>query len=65
MLQTDDIISNPLQIINGAITLPDKPGLGVELDLQKLEEFKKCDVRESVFYDDISDETMPRIGQIM
>jgi len=62
MLQTDDIISNPLQIINGAITLPDKPGLGVELDLQKLEEFKKCDVRESVFYDDISDETMPRIG---
>ena len=65
MLQTDDIIGEPLQIVDGAITLPEKPGLGVELDYQKLEEFKKCDVRESVFYDDISDEEMPRIGRIM
>jgi L-alanine-DL-glutamate epimerase-like enolase superfamily enzyme len=65
MLQTDDILTNPLQIANGAISLSDKPGLGVELDLHKLEDFKKCDVRESVFYDNISDETMPRIGQII
>ena len=65
MLQSDDIITKPLQIKNGAISIPQGAGLGVELDLQKLEEFKKCEVRESVFFDNISDEEMPRIGQIM
>ena len=65
MLQSDDIITKPLQIINGATALPTGPGLGVELDLQKMDEFEKCDVRESVFFDDISDEEMPRIGQII
>ena len=65
MLQSDDIITHPLQIVNGAIPIPEGAGLGVALDLQKLEEFKKCEVRESVFFDDIDDEDMPRIGQIM
>ena len=65
MLQSDDIISKPLQIINGAIEVPHGPGLGVKLDRQKLEDFGKTDIRESVFFDDINDEEMPRIGQIM
>jgi L-alanine-DL-glutamate epimerase-like enolase superfamily enzyme len=65
MLQSDDIITEPLKIIKGSIKLPQGPGLGVELDMQKLEEFKKCEVRESVFFDNIDDEEMPRIGQIM
>lgn len=65
MLQSDDIITKPLQIVNGAIAVPQGAGLGVELDMQKLDEFEKCDVRESVFFDDIDDEEMPRIGQII
>lgn len=65
MLQTDDIITEPLQIIKGKITLSDKPGLGVSLDEVKLEKFKKCDVRESVFFDNIEDEQMPLIGQLI
>jgi len=65
MLQSDDIITQPLQIVNGAIAVPQGAGLGVELDLQKLDEFEKCEVRESVFFDDVDDEEMPRIGQIM
>ena len=65
MLQSDDIITKPLKIVNGAVTLSETPGLGVELDTQKLKEFERCDVRESVFFDNIDDEEMPRIGQIM
>ena len=65
MLQSDDIITQPLQIVNGAISIPEGAGLGVALDLQKLDEFKKCEVRESVFFDDVDDEEMPWIGQIM
>jgi len=65
MLQADDIITKPLKIVNGAIALPEGPGLGVELDPQKLDEFEKYDIRESVFFDNIDDEEMPRIGQIL
>lgn len=65
MLQSDDILTNPLKIVNGKIALPDKPGLGVELDHAKLEQFEKCDVRESVFFDNIEDGQMPLIGQIL
>lgn len=65
MLQSDDILTKPLEIVKGQITLPDKPGLGVDLNMVKLEQFKKCDVRESVFFDDISDSQMPLIGQIL
>ena len=65
MLQSDDILTQPLKIVNGATALPTGPGLGVELDPQKMDEFEKCDVRESVFFDDIDDEEMPRIGQII
>jgi L-alanine-DL-glutamate epimerase-like enolase superfamily enzyme len=65
MLQSDDILTQPLIISNGEMKLNDKPGYGIEVDEQKLDQFSKCDVRESVFYDSIDDESMPRIGQII
>jgi len=65
MLQSDDILTKPLEIVNGSIALPQGPGLGVELDPVKLSEFEKYDVRESVFFDNIGDEQMPMIGQII
>ena len=65
MLQSDDVITRPLQIVNGGIALPQGPGLGIALDPQKLDEFKRCDLRESVFFDNIDDDQMPRIGQIL
>ena len=43
--------TQPLQIVNGQVALSDKPGLGIELNREKLDAFKRCDVRESVFFD--------------
>ena len=65
MLQSDDILTEPLQIINGHVKMTAGPGLGVALDPEKLERFEKCDVRESVFFDNIEDEQMPLIGQLL
>lgn len=65
MLQTDDILTEPLQIISGKIRITDKPGLGVALNYKKLKQFEKCDVRESVFFDHIEDQQMPLIGQLI
>ena len=65
MLQSDDIITRPLKIVNGAIALPEDPGLGIEIDTEKLDNFEKCNVRESVFFDNVNDKQMPRIGQLL
>ncbi|MDR2569127.1 MAG: mandelate racemase/muconate lactonizing enzyme family protein [Oscillospiraceae bacterium] len=65
MLQDGDIIKKPLEIIDGKIALPSGAGIGVEIDEQKIDEFMKVDVRESVFFDDIENEEMPLIGQIL
>jgi L-alanine-DL-glutamate epimerase-like enolase superfamily enzyme len=65
MLQDGDIIKKPLEIVDGKIALPGGAGIGIELDEQKIEEFTKVDVRESVFFDDIENEEMPLIGQIL
>jgi L-alanine-DL-glutamate epimerase-like enolase superfamily enzyme len=65
MLQTDDILSEPLVLADGKITLPAGSGLGITLDQEKLEMFGKVDVRESVFFDDIESGPMPLIGQIL
>ena len=35
----DDIITEPFTIENGAMTVPDAPGLGVEVDADKLDEY--------------------------
>jgi len=65
MLQSDDVLTKPLELKNGKITLSESPGLGVSLDPEKLEQFKRCEVRESVFFDNIEDESMPLIGQVL
>jgi len=65
MLQSGDVLKEPLKIVNGKITVPVGAGLGVELDAERLEEMKRTDVRESVFFDNIDDENMPLIGQVI
>jgi muconate cycloisomerase len=37
---TDDIVTEPFEYKNGHLTVPDKPGLGVELDPKKLERYR-------------------------
>lgn len=39
--QTDDIITKPLQWHNGSVTLPTGPGLGVEIDPEKLDKYHR------------------------
>jgi glucarate dehydratase len=34
--QYEDIVTEPLRFANGAITVPDKPGLGIELNREML-----------------------------
>jgi hypothetical protein len=58
-------LKKPLEIKGGMIAVPNGPGLGVELDPEKLEELTKTDVRESVFFDSVEDENMPLIGQVL
>jgi len=65
MLQSGDVLMEPLEFQNGALKLSDKPGLGLELDMEKLEQMSRKDVRESVFFDNIEDESMPQVGQIL
>lgn len=40
-LLTDDVITEPFRFRNGAVDLPNKPGLGVELDRNKLDKYSK------------------------
>ena len=65
MLQSGDVLTEPLRIVNGKIALPEGPGLGVALDPAKIAEMEKTDVRESVFFDNVEDENMPLIGQVI
>lgn len=41
LLLTDDIVTKKLTYKNGTLQLPDAPGLGVELDVDKLEKYKR------------------------
>jgi glucarate dehydratase len=46
--QTDDVITEPHSFSNGAITVPDAPGLGVTLDREKLAELHQRWLRSDV-----------------
>jgi len=37
---TDDIITEPFEYANGALKIPDRPGLGIELDSKKVEKYR-------------------------
>lgn len=36
----DDIVADPFELVDGAVRVPDKPGLGVELDDEKVERYR-------------------------
>ncbi|MBP1989435.1 mandelate racemase/muconate lactonizing enzyme family protein [Paenibacillus eucommiae] len=62
---TGDILSNPLEFKQAKIAVPDKPGFGIDLDLNKLAKYSKDLVREMVFYDKEDSGFQPRTGQIL
>lgn len=62
---TDDILQHPLKCKQSEIALPDQPGLGIELDMAKVQRYGKSMVREMVFYDKNDPNFQPRIGQIL
>lgn len=37
---TDDIITEPFEYVNGSLKIPDRPGLGVELDPKKISKYR-------------------------
>jgi L-alanine-DL-glutamate epimerase-like enolase superfamily enzyme len=37
----DHLLRDPIQVQNGMLVLPDKPGLGAELDEDKIKHFQK------------------------
>jgi L-alanine-DL-glutamate epimerase-like enolase superfamily enzyme len=37
----DDVAKNPIKVLNGHIITPDDPGLGIEVDIEKLEKYKR------------------------
>jgi len=63
-LQSEDVLTQPLDMSDGLLAVPRSPGLGVELDRAAMDRLANNQVRESVFYDDIQGEA-PRVGQIL
>jgi muconate cycloisomerase len=41
LLQTEEILAEPLAYGNFALTVPTGPGLGVELDMDKIDRFRR------------------------
>ena len=41
IFREDDLIVEPIRIENGAAIVPDKPGLGIELDREALERYRE------------------------
>ena len=37
---TDDVITEPFEYRKGALTVPDRPGLGVDLDPKKIRKYR-------------------------
>jgi L-alanine-DL-glutamate epimerase-like enolase superfamily enzyme len=63
-LQLNDVLVDPVEIVNGKIGLPRDPGLGVALDPESMAHLASLELRESPFYDDIKGEA-PSVGQIL
>jgi L-alanine-DL-glutamate epimerase-like enolase superfamily enzyme len=63
-LQELDVLTAPLEMSNGVISVSDAPGLGVDVDREAVDRLTNIQVRESVFFDDIQGEA-PRVGQIV
>lgn len=41
LLLTDDIVKNPIEFKNNSLVMPEGVGLGIELDLNKIEKYKR------------------------
>ena len=39
---TDDIVKNPIPVVNGHIITPDGPGLGIEVDESKIDQYRRA-----------------------
>jgi L-Ala-D/L-Glu epimerase len=63
-LQADDVLTAPLELEDGALSVPHEPGLGVTLDPLRVEHLAGLELRESPFYDDIKGDA-PSVGQIL
>lgn len=63
-LQADDVITRPFVFDGPYLTLPDGPGLGVELDHEKLDRYSRYEARETVFGDADDPRWIPRIGTL-
>lgn len=63
-LQLEDVLTEPLEMGDGLLTTPRRPGLGVELSPEAVEHLANLEVREAVFFDDVNAEA-PRVGQIL
>lgn len=60
-----DVLDQQLSIVNGKLSMSDRPGLGIELAPQ-FNGLAKDEIREMVFYDDESAENyQPRIGMFL
>src|SRR5207248_6925010 len=64
-MQDDDVLTEMLSLRGGAIAVPEGPGLGVQLDPEKVEKYHRLEARDSVFYDPDDPDFIPRTGQIM
>lgn len=63
-LQAEDVLASELDFTGGALCVPRGPGLGVELDREKVGRLAQAQLRQSVFFDDIHGEA-PRVGRIL
>ncbi|MFN3652097.1 MAG: mandelate racemase/muconate lactonizing enzyme family protein [Armatimonadota bacterium] len=64
-MQDDDILTEMLPLKGGKMPLPTGPGLGVELDPEKVERYHRYEAREAVFYDHDDPSWIPRVGQLL
>ncbi len=62
--QAEDVLIKDLDLSRGELRVPRSPGLGVELDHDKVERLAQAQLRQSVFFDDIHGQA-PRVGQIL
>ncbi|MCU6712040.1 mandelate racemase/muconate lactonizing enzyme family protein [Paenibacillus sp. J5C_2022] len=60
-----DILQEQIVFNEGKVAVPDRPGFGFDLDLNKLDQFGRNFEREMVFYDAEDPDFQPRTGIIL
>ena len=65
-LVKDDYVKEPFKFDNqGRLTVPKKPGLGVELSPEKVERYSQIEGEDRVFANGPGDRFIPRSGMIL